>query len=186
MLSKSGSNLLHFATYLLRLLLRIGYISATFPATYLLHVDYKTAGPASFWHQGMRLAHVSSLDDGPAPTASCQIDPGESCRTAERQASASLSYPANRQVLPNPHVGRPGFLLVIRWLLFSRRPPGPAGSGRAQTLPHWLLPDTDSRFGKDPRGPISTSGSSISVCHRTRRFLRTKSFVPLHSPPLTR
>ena len=27
---------------------------------------------------------------------------------------------------------------------------------------------------------------SIPVYHRTRRFLRTKSFVPLHSPPLTR
>src|SRR5208337_3264086 len=85
------------------------YVSATYLLRFLLHISYKTAGPASFWHQGMRLAHVRSLDDGPAPTASCQIDPGESCRTAERQASASLSYPANRQVLPNPHVGRPGF-----------------------------------------------------------------------------
>src|SRR5208337_675465 len=75
MLSKSGSNLLHFATYLLRFLLRIGYISATFPATYQLHVDYKTAGPATFWHQGMRLAHVRSRYDGPARTAACQINP---------------------------------------------------------------------------------------------------------------
>src|SRR5208337_1627956 len=58
MLSKSGSNLLHFATYLLRFLLRIGYISATFPATYLLHVDHKTAGPASFWHQVMSEDHL--------------------------------------------------------------------------------------------------------------------------------
>jgi hypothetical protein len=31
--------------------------------------------------------------------------------------------------------------------------PGPAGSGRAQTLPRWLLPDTDSRFVKDQTGP---------------------------------
>src|SRR5271157_4717732 len=76
MLSKSGSNLLHFATYLLRFLLRIGYISATFPATYQLHVDYKTAGPASFRHQGIRLARIRSRDDGRAPTASCQINPG--------------------------------------------------------------------------------------------------------------
>ncbi len=30
--------------------------------------------------------------------------------------------------------------------------PGPAGSGRAQTLPHWLLPDTDRRFVKDRTG----------------------------------
>jgi hypothetical protein len=75
MLSKSGSNLLHFATYLLRFLLRICYIFATFPATYQLHVDDKTAGPATFWHQGMRLAHVRSRDDGRARTASCQINP---------------------------------------------------------------------------------------------------------------
>src|SRR5271157_5566034 len=76
MLSKSGSNLLHFATYLLRFLLRIGYISATFPATYQLHVDYKTAGPASFWHQGITLAHIRSRDHARARTASCQINPG--------------------------------------------------------------------------------------------------------------
>jgi len=29
----------------------------------------------------------------------------------------------------------------------------PAGSGPAQTLPRWLLPDTDSRIGKDRAGP---------------------------------
>ncbi len=29
----------------------------------------------------------------------------------------------------------------------------PAGSDRAQTLPRWLLPDTDSRIGKDRTGP---------------------------------
>ncbi len=34
-----------------------------------------------------------------------------------------------------------------------RHPPGPAGSGPAQTLPRWLLPDTDSRFAKDRTGP---------------------------------
>src|SRR5271157_1906187 len=34
------------------------------------------------------------------------------------------------------------------------------------TLPHWLLPDTDSRIAKNRTGPIATSGSSISVCHR--------------------
>src|SRR5271157_5022363 len=76
MLSKSGSNLLHFATYLLHFLLRIGYISATFPATYQLHVEYKTAGPASFRHQGIRLARIRSRDHARAPTASCQINPG--------------------------------------------------------------------------------------------------------------
>jgi len=32
-------------------------------------------------------------------------------------------------------------------------PPRPAGSGRAQTLPRWLLPSTDRRIGKDRTGP---------------------------------
>ena len=41
--------------------------------------------------------------------------------------------------------------------LFSRPPPTPhappAGSGRAQTFPHWLLPSTDPRIDKDRPGP---------------------------------
>src|SRR5271157_2080048 len=65
-------------------LLHIGYVScyvsatcpATCPATYQLRVGYKTSGPATFWHQGMRLAHVRSRHDGRARTASCQINPG--------------------------------------------------------------------------------------------------------------
>ncbi len=39
--------------------------------------------------------------------------------------------------------------LWIHWPLFFRPTPAPAppaGSGRAQTLPRWLLPDTDSRI----------------------------------------
>ena len=32
------------------------------------------------------------------------------------------------------------------------------------TLPRWLLPDTDRRIAKTERGPISTSGPSISLC----------------------
>src|SRR5208337_513212 len=51
-------------------LLHVGYVScyvsATCPATYQLRVGYQAAGPAPFWHQRMRLAHVRSLDDGPA------------------------------------------------------------------------------------------------------------------------
>jgi hypothetical protein len=76
MLSKGGSSLLRFATCRLRFLLRISYVSATFPATYQLRVGYKASGPDTFCHQGMRLAHVRSLDEVPARTASCQIDPG--------------------------------------------------------------------------------------------------------------
>src|SRR5208337_3325852 len=68
------------ATYRLRFLLRIGYVScyvsATFPATYQLRVGHKAAGPNPFWHQRMRLAHVRSRDDGRARIVSCQINPG--------------------------------------------------------------------------------------------------------------
>ena len=106
MLSKGGSYLLRFATCRLRFLLRF----ATFPATYQLRVGYKAAGPAPFWHQRMRLAHGRSLDEGPARIVSCQINPGEAGRAANRQAFASPSYSANRQVSRNPRVGRPRFL----------------------------------------------------------------------------
>jgi len=80
--------------------------------------------------------------------------------------------------------------VLLTTILPSHTPrptPGPAGSGRAQTLPRWLLPDTDSRIGKDRTGPDRDERSPpISVCHRNGRFLRTNLTFPLHSPPLTR
>src|SRR5271157_3188816 len=42
---------------------------------------------------------------------SCQINPGEHGRAEDRPAFASLSYLTHRQVLRNPHVGRPGFFV---------------------------------------------------------------------------
>ncbi len=54
----------------------------------------------------------------------------------------------------------PASSLQFHWPLITILPshaprptPGPAGSGRAQTLPRWLQPDTDSRIGKDRTGP---------------------------------
>ena len=44
----------------------------------------------------------------------------------------------------------------------------------AQRMVSRRTPATDRPIAKNRTGPISTSGSSISVCHRTRRFLRTK------------
>src|SRR5208282_3552372 len=61
--------------------------------------------------QGKRLATfalVTRVGPEPRPARSTTGEPG---RAADRQAFASLSYPANRQVLRNPHVGRPGFLV---------------------------------------------------------------------------
>ena len=54
------------------------------------------------------------------------------------------------------------------WPLSSRphptlHPP-PAGSGRTQTLPRWLLPDTDRRLDKDRTGPDLDERPSISLC----------------------
>ena len=61
--------------------------------------------------QGKRVATfalVTTVGPQPRPARST---PGEPGRAANRQAFASLSYPTHRQVLRNPHVGRPGFLV---------------------------------------------------------------------------
>ena len=51
--------------------------------------------------------------------------------------------------------------------------PGPAGSGRAQTFPRWLLPSTDRGLTEIERGPMSTIGLPYySVCHRIGRSCR--------------
>src|SRR5271157_5524217 len=46
-------------------------------------------------------------------------------------------------------------LTTDHWPLFSRSTlhASPAGSGRAQTFPRWLLPSTDRRIEKDRTGP---------------------------------
>src|SRR5208337_3606179 len=58
--------------------------------------------------------------------------------------------------------GKPGWPPTPTRPLFSRPMPHasrstshapPAESGRAQTLPRWLLPSTDIRIGKDRTGP---------------------------------
>ncbi len=57
--------------------------------------------------------------------------------------------------------GKRGWPPTPTWPLFCPLPshaprpttPGPAGSGRAQTFPRWLLPHTDRRIDKDRTGP---------------------------------
>jgi len=61
--------------------------------------------------QGKRVdtfALVTTVGPQPRPARST---PGEPGRAADRQDLASLSYLAHRQVVRNPHVGRPGFLV---------------------------------------------------------------------------
>ena len=73
----------------------------------------------------------------------------------------------------------PARSLRIRWPLSSRftlhaprrRPQGPAGSGRAQTLPRWLLPDTDRRIAKDTARPNYADWSSSFSMSPDGRFL---------------
>src|SRR5271157_2010904 len=54
-----------------------------------------------------RFALVTTV--GPQPR-SARLTAGAPARAADRQAFANLSYPTERQVVRNRHVGRPGFL----------------------------------------------------------------------------
>jgi len=47
-----------------------------------------------------------------------------------------------------------------------------------QTLPRWLLPNTDRRIAKERAGRDLDERPSISVWHRNRRFVRTNQSVP--------
>jgi hypothetical protein len=77
-----------------------------------------------------------------------------------------------------------GSLPLDYWPLSSRSTPHAAlrwnqrGQVRpgADHPPLATLPPT-AGLPKSERGPISTSTSSISVCHQTRRFLRTNQIV---------
>ena len=55
-------------------------------------------------------APVTTVGPQPRPARST---PGEPGHAADRQAFASLSYPTDRQVVRNPHVGRTGFLVSM-------------------------------------------------------------------------
>src|SRR5271157_6584927 len=79
------------------------------------------------------------------------------CR--KRQACASLSYPTDRQVVRNPHVGRPGFLVST-----STRPRTAVRRGRhaglllinvlpktLRTIPTYIVYDIVTQcFGHEP------------------------------------
>src|SRR5271157_6383609 len=58
------------------------------------------------WRAGGSLAVASSTPATPL------LSPAK-IRVSNHAAFACLSYPTNRQVLRNPHVGRPGFLVSM-------------------------------------------------------------------------
>jgi len=86
---------------------------------------------------------------------------------------------------------KPGWSPTCTWPLFSRPTPhaprstphqrgqvvrGPSPAGYCQT------PTAD--LSKSRRGPISTNAPTLSVCHRTRQFVRkNQSFSPRSPPP---
>jgi len=66
--------------------------------------------------------------------------------------------------------------------------PGPAGSGRAKTLPRWLLPDTNRRFVKERTGPDRDEGLHYFSMSPNRAIGADKSiffFALTAAQPLT-
>ncbi len=116
-------------------------------------------GPAALRHQEKRVATfalVTTVGSQPRPARST---PGEPGRAANRQACASLSYPTDRHVVRNPHVGRPGFLVST-----STRPRTAVRRGRhaglllitvlpktLRTIPTYIVYDIVTQcFGHEP------------------------------------
>jgi len=84
-------------------------------------------------------------------------------RSRKTWLAPTATWPLSSASRPRPHGARP------------------AGSGRAQTLPRWLLPATDHRIGKDRTGPDLDERPLYFSMRQARRFLRTKS---TYSSPL--
>jgi len=79
---------------------------------------------------------------------------------------------------------KPGWSPTCIWLLFSPCPTPhharEAGSGRAQTLPRWLLPDTDSRIDKDRIKPNLEERPSIFSMSPNQTICSDKSIPDRH------
>ena len=63
-----------------------------------------------------------------------------------------------------------------------RRPWTPAGSSYEPTLPRWLLPDADTRIGKEPTESDRDDRPLSLVWHQTGRSRRQKPSVELRIP----
>src|SRR5271157_6409836 len=92
----------HFAPFL-------GHFTPILPS----HRLCERQGPAAIRYPRKEVAAFALVTTvGPQPRPA-RATPGELGRAADRQALASVSWPTNRQVLRNPHVGRPGFLVSM-------------------------------------------------------------------------
>src|SRR5271157_5256392 len=99
-------------------------------------------------------ALVTTVGPQPRPARSTAGEPG---RAADRQAFASLSYPTDRQVLRNPHVGRPGFLVSM-----SIHPRTAVRRGRHAGL--LLIPNCQRLFARSRHTEFTTR--SPESCER--------------------
>ena len=109
--------------------------------------------------QGKRVATfalVTTVGPQPRPARST---PGELGRAANRQAFASLSHPANRQVLRNPHVGRTGFLVSM-----SIHPRTAVRRGRYAGL--LLTANCQRLFARSPHTQLTTRSPESCECLR--------------------
>jgi len=114
----------------------------------------RAAGASRYPAPKERECRVRSRDDGGPEPRPARSTPGEPGRAADRQAFASLSCPTDRQVLHNPHVGRPGFLVSMS---IHTAPPFRLGGVRAcfshrdvKDHPHYpdILSFSTSRMSK--------------------------------------
>jgi hypothetical protein len=104
-------------------------------------------------------ALVTTIAPQPSPATST---PGEPGRAADRQAFASLPYPTNRQVLRNPHVGRPGFLVSM-----SMHPRTAVRPGRCACL--LLTPNCQRLFARSRHTEFTTR--LPESCERLRKVV---------------
>ncbi len=100
-----------------------------------------------------------------------------------RIASSFAKSLKNNVTFPSPPTHSPSDPVATILSLYASRPvPGPAGSGRSQTIPRWLLPATDNQIGKDQTGPDLNERSPHSSMSPNRPIVSSKSSL---SSPIT-
>src|SRR5271157_4914192 len=104
------------------------------------------------WRAGGSLA-VSS------PTPATPLLSPAKIRELNHAALASLSYPTDRQVLRNPHVGRPGFLVSM-----SIHPRTAVRPGRCACL--LLTANCQRLFARSPHTQLTTRSPESCECLR--------------------
>src|SRR5271165_782938 len=109
--------------------------------------------------QGKRVDTFALVTTVGPQSRSARSTPGEPGRAANRQALASLSYPTDRQVLRNPHVGRPGFLVSM-----SIHPRTAVRRGRYAGL--LLTANCQRLFARSPHTQLTTRSPESCECLR--------------------